>query len=282
MYSLTVENAKGEQLQLTQNPDYVITNIDGLHPPDAIINMMERAGHDGTLFNSAKVDYRQIILNIAINSDACQNRNYLYRFFQTARPVRLIYNNDLRGVYIDGYVQNAPIGFFEPKQNIQITIICPDPFWHSVVDVEGMTDGMENLFEFPFSIPSGGIPFSEYYGGNSAHIWNPGTVESGIIIEIRASGAATNPRIYHQNTDTYFKVNTSLQSGDILLINTMTDHKQVKRKRGSTTTNLIASRDLGSTWLVMDPGENVYTLSASTGVSNLTCQISSVTNIEGV
>ena len=114
MYSLTVENAKGEQLNLTQNPDYVITNIDGLHPPDAIINMMERAGHDGTLFNSAKVDYRQIILNIAINSDACENRNNLYRFFQTARPVRLIYNNDLRGVYIDGYVQNAPIGFFEP------------------------------------------------------------------------------------------------------------------------------------------------------------------------
>ena len=107
-------------------------------------------------------------------------------------------------------------------------------------------------------------------------------MESGIIIEIRASGAATNPRIYHQNTDTYFKVNTSLQSGDILLINTMTDHKEIKRKRGSTTTNLIASRDLGSTWLVMDPGENVYTLSASTGVSNLTCQISSVTNIEGV
>lgn len=282
MYSLTVENAKGEQLQLTQNPDYVITNIDGLHPPDAIINMMERAGHDGTLFNSAKVDYRQIILNIAINSDACENRNNLYRFFQTARPVRLIYNNDLRGVYIDGYVQNAPIGFFEPKQNIQITIICPDPFWHSVVDVEGMTDGMENLFEFPFSIPEEGISFSEYNGGNSAYIWNPGTVESGIIIEIRASGEATNPRIYHQNTDTYFKVNTSLQDGDILLINTMTDHKQIKRKRGSTTTNLIASRDLGSTWLVMNPGENVYTLSASTGVSNLTCQISSVTNIEGV
>jgi phage-related protein len=282
MYSLTVENAKGEQLNLTQNPDYVITNIDGLHPPDAIINMMERAGHDGALFNSAKVNYRQLILDIAINSNACENRNNLYRFFQSARPVRLIYNNELRGVYIEGYVQNAPIGFFQPKQTIQITIICPDPFWHSTVNVEGMTDGMEALFEFPFSIPEGGIPFSEYYGGNAAHIWNPGTVESGIIMEIRATGAATNPRIYHQNTDTFFRVNTTLQSGDVLTIDTRPDHKKIQRVRSGATSNLIASRDLNSTWLIMDPGENVYILSAASGVGNLTCQISSVTNIEGV
>jgi len=282
MYSLTVENAKGEQMNLTQNPDYTIINIDGLHPPDAIINTMERAGHDGSLFNSAKVDNRQIILDIAINKNACVNRNNLYRFFQSARPVRLIYNNELRGVYIDGYVQNAPIAFFEQKQTIQITIICPDPFWHSTVNVEGMTDGMEALFEFPFSIPEGGIPFSEYYGGNAAHIWNPGTVESGIIIEIRASGAATNPRIYHQNTDTYFRVNTTLQSGDVLTIDTRPDHKKIHRVRSGATTNLIASRDLNSTWMIMDPGENVYILSAASGVGNLTCQISSVTNIEGV
>jgi predicted phage tail component-like protein len=282
MYSLTVENTKGEQMNLTQNPDYTIINIDGLHPPDAIINTMERAGHDGSLFNSAKVDNRQIILDIAINKNACVNRNNLYRFFQSARPVRLIYNNELRGVYIDGYVQNAPIAFFEQKQTIQITIICPDPFWHSTVNVEGMTDGMEALFEFPFSIPEGGIPFSEYYGGNAAHIWNPGTVESGIIMEIRATGAATNPRIYHQNTDTFFRVNTTLQSGDVLTIDTRPDHKKIHRVRSGATTNLIASRDLNSTWLIMDPGENVYILSAASGVGNLTCQISSVTNIEGV
>ena len=282
MYSLTVENAKGEQLNLTNNPDYTITNIDGLYPPDAIINMMQRAGHDGSMFNSAFVQDRQIILNLAINKGACVNRNALYKYFQTARPVRLIYNNDLRGVYIDGYVQNAPIEFFGQKQTVQITIICPDPFWHSTVPIEGTTDGMESLFEFPFSIPEGGIPFSEYYGGNAAHIWNPGTVESGIIMEIRATGAATNPRVYHQNTDKFFKVNTTLQSGDVLTIDTRTDHKKIQRLRSGVTSNLIDSRDIDSTWLIMEPGENVYILSAESGVSNLQCHISAITNIEGV
>lgn len=282
MYSLTAENSKGEQLKLTQNPDYTVVNVDGLYPPDATINCMQRAGHDGSLFNSAYVDNRQIILDIAINQDACTNRNALYGFFRTARPVRLIYNNDLHGVYIDGYVQNAPIEFFGQKQTVQITIICPDPFWHSTVPVSGMTDGMDSMFEFPFSIPEDGIPFSEDSGGNDAYIWNPGTVESGVIIEIVASGAATNPRIYHQNTDKFFKVNTSLQSGDILTIDTRTDHKHITLNRSGVKTNLIASRDTGSTWLTMEPGENVYILSASTGVSNLACQISSIPNIEGV
>ena len=282
MYSLTVENAKGEQLNLTNNPDYTITNIDGLYPPDAIINMMQRAGHDGSMFNSAFVQDRQIILNLAINKGACVNRNALYKYFQTARPVRLIYNNDLRGVYIDGYVQNAPIEFFGQKQTVQITIICPDPFWHSTVPIEGTTDGMESLFEFPFSIPEGGIPFSEYYGGNAAHIWNPGTVESGIIMDIRATGSATNPRVYHQNTDKFFKVNTTLQSGDVLTIDTRTDHKKIQRLRSGVTSNLIDSRDIGSTWLIMEPGENVYILSAESGVANLQCHISAITNIEGV
>jgi phage-related protein len=283
MYSLTAENTKGEQLKLTGNPAYTIVNIDGLNPPDATINTIQRAGHDGSLFNSSFVNDRQIIIDIAINGDACRNRNELYKFFKTARAVRLIYNNAMVGVYIDGWCQNAPVSFFAQKQIFQVTIICPDPFWHSTAEVEGTPNGIENLFEFPFSIEEGApIPFSEIHGDNAAYIWNPGTVESGLIIEIRATGAATNPRIYHQNTDAFFRVNTSLQSGDILTIDTRTDHKRITRKRGSSTANLIASRDTGSTWLQMDPGENVYILSAGSGVANLSCIIRSITNIEGV
>ena len=283
MYSLTAENAKGEQLKLTGNPAFQIINIDGLYPPAAIINLMQRAGHDGSLFNSAFVDNRQIILDIAIQGDACRNRNELYKFFKTARAVRLYYYNELHGAYIDGWVQNAPVDFFGQIETVQITIICPDPFWHSTVPVEGEADGMEALFEFPFSIESGHpIPFSEAHGDRGAYIWNPGTVESGLTISIYASGAATNPRIYHQNTDQFFRVNTSLQSGDILTIDTRTDHKRITRRRSGSDTNLIASRASGSTWLQMEPGENVYILSASSGLSNLSCLISSITNIEGV
>lgn len=282
MFTLIAENQYGEQLELTNNPAYSVINIDGLNPPDAIINSLQRAGHDGSVFNTAFVDNRQIIIDIAINGPACGNRNELFRFFRTARRTRLIYHNDLHDVYIDGWCQNAPVQYFGQKQIFQATLICPDPFWHGLTEVVGQTDGVKALFEFPFSIEEAGIPFSEYVSGGGAFIWNPGNVESGIIVEILASGAVTNPLVYHVNTDTYFKVTTSLQSGDRLIINTITDEKSVKRIRSGSTTNLIASRAIGSTWLQADPGMNEFTLKADSGVANMTAQIRFTTNIEGV
>lgn len=280
MFTLIAENTNGEQLELTNNPAYTVTNIDGLNPPEAIINTVQRAGHDGSVFNSAFLDNRQIILNIAINGPACGNRNELFRFFRTARKTRLIYHNDYHDVYIDGYCQNAPVEYFGQKQIIQVTLICPDPFWHGLTEVEGQTDGVEALFEFPFSIESP-IPFSDYSSGGGAFIYNPGDL-AGIVIEILASGSVTNPRIYHVETDTFFKVNTSLQSGDRLIINTRTDEKSVKRIRSGATTNLIAYRANGSTWLTVEPGQNQFTLSADSGTANMTGFIHFTTNIEGV
>ena len=282
MFTLIAENQYGEQLELTNNPAYSVINIDGLNPPDAIINSLQRAGHDGSVFNTAFVDNRQIIIDIAINGPACGNRNELFRFFRTARRTRLIYHNDLHDVYIDGWCQNAPVQYFGQKQIFQATLICPDPFWHGLTEVVGQTDGVEALFEFPFSIEEAGIPFSEYISGGGAFIWNPGNVESGIIVEITASGAVTNPLVYHVNTDTFFKVTTSLQSGDKLIIDTITDQKSVKRIRSGSTTNLIASRAIGSTWLQADPGMNEFTLKADSGVANMTATIRFTTNIEGV
>lgn len=282
MFTLIAENQYGEQLELTNNPAYSVINIDGLNPPDAIINSLQRAGHDGSVFNTAFVDNRQIIIDIAINGPACGNRNELFRFFRTARRTRLIYHNDLHDVYIDGWCQNAPVQYFGQKQVFQATLICPDPFWHGLTEVVGQTDGVEALFEFPFSIEEAGIPFSEYVSGGGAFIWNPGNVESGIIVEITASGAVTNPLVYHVNTDTFFKVTTSLQSGDKLIIDTITDQKSVKRIRSGSTTNLIASRAIGSTWLQADPGMNEFTLKADSGVANMTATIRFTTNIEGV
>ena len=283
MFTLIAENQYGEQLQLTDGSDYVVTNIDGLNPPNAIINLLERAGHDGSEFNSAYVGNRQIIIDIAINSPAELNRNKLFRFFRTARRTRLIYHNGLHDVYIDGWVSNAPVPYFAEKQIIQVTLICPDPFWHGLTDVEGVTDGVESLFEFPFSIEEGNpIPFSEYDSSNAAYIWNPGSVESGLLIEIRATGSVSNPLIYHVNTDTFFKVNTSLQNGDRLQICTKVDDKYVRRIRSGSTTNLIAYRAIGSSWLTADPGMNQFTLKATSGVSNMTATIKFTTNIEGV
>ena len=155
MFTLIAENKYGQQLELTNNDAYVITEIDGLDPPDATINTSKNANADGSVFNSSYINDRQIIITMAINYPAEENRINLYKYFKTKMPITLYYENDTRDVYIDGYVQNMQIGFFDKKQIAQITIQCPKPLFNDVNDDTSQLSEVSDLFEFPFSIEQG-------------------------------------------------------------------------------------------------------------------------------
>jgi len=152
LYTLIAQNKYGEQLELTHNEAYVITDIDGIDPPDAVINTTRNANVDGSIYNSSYVDNRTITITLAINGPAEANRIQLYQFFKAKYPVRLYYKNATRDVYIDGYVRNIQIDFFNKKQIAQITIICPNPFFNGVSDSITEFGTVEGLFEFPFNI----------------------------------------------------------------------------------------------------------------------------------
>ena len=83
MFTLIAENKYGEQLELTHSEAYVITNIDGIDPPEAVINSTRNAGADGSVFNSAYVDNRVITITLAINAPAELNRINLYKYFKS-------------------------------------------------------------------------------------------------------------------------------------------------------------------------------------------------------
>ena len=112
MYKFTVENKYGEQMELTNNHRYTITEIDGLYPPDAVINTTKNANMDGSVFNSSSVSNRAITITLSINSPAEANRLLLYRYFKTKYPVRIYYKNGERDVYIDGYVSKMTVAYF--------------------------------------------------------------------------------------------------------------------------------------------------------------------------
>ena len=152
MYTLIAQNKYGQQLELTHNAAYSITNIDGISPPDGVINTTRNANADGSVFNSSYVDNRTITITLSINSPAEQNRINLYKYFKAKFPTRLYYSNATRNVYIDGYVQNIHIGFFDKKQVAQITILCPNPFFQDVNESLQEFINIEDLFEFPFSV----------------------------------------------------------------------------------------------------------------------------------
>ena len=183
-----VEDKNKNQLYLTGNPAYVITNIDGFDPPEATINTSKNAGADGSLFNSAYANERQITITMVINAPAEQNRINLYKWFKTKFPVKLIYETESRNLYIEGYVQSIQIGYFEKKQTAQIVVLCPKPYLNGSETNEQIFSNVDPLFEFPFSISAEGIPFSEVLLYVEKSILNHGDILTGVVIKITALG----------------------------------------------------------------------------------------------
>ena len=62
MYSLKVENDRGNTLELTNNPNYTVFKIEGLNPPHATINSSVNTTTGGSNINSVRLENRNIVI----------------------------------------------------------------------------------------------------------------------------------------------------------------------------------------------------------------------------
>lgn len=282
MFDLSVENEYGESLALTNNPAYIIKAIDGLNPPEAIINTTLRAGHDGTLFNSAYLDNRLLTITIAINGPAERNRNALYSFFQSGHKSRIYYKNGMRDVYIDGYGQSMPIGFFDEKEIFQVSLLCPDPYFHDIEDSYATNDQVTPQLEFQAEFPSSGMAFSTIELGAGIEIINRGNTDVGILVTFTANASFTNPVLTNDTSGEYFGVNTTLSTGDQLVFNSNIDGRAVYQVSSGSRTSKVGAIKSGSTWLMCKPGRNSFTISGTGDVRDLHCSIFLQNKYQGV
>lgn len=282
MFTLIVQNKYGEQLELTHNPAYSITEIDGIDPPDATINTTRNAGADGSVYNSAYMNNRTITITLAINSPAEVNRLTLYKYFKSKFGVRLFYQTKSRNVYIDGYVQSMAVSFFDRKQMAQIVIFCPLPLFNGSNDSVQEFSSVESLFEFPFSIPEAGIEFSELSQYVEKSIINNGDVDTGVIINIKALDEVETPKIYNVETGESMIIDITLSEGDEIAINTKQGEKSVSLISNGVTTNIIGNLAEGSTWFKLVPGDNVFTIDADAMAENMFVTFTITDQYEGV
>lgn len=282
MFKLKVENKYGEVLELSQNPNYVIKLIDGIDPPDAVINTARNANADGSVFNSAYVDNRTITITLAINQPTEANRIALYKYFKSKYPVTLYYENDSRNVKISGYVQQVPVQYFAKKELFQATILCVNPYFEGVEQETTMIDSAEALFEFPFEIETP-IAFSEQNEIHEEVVINNGDIETGALFILHAKGTVVNPSIVNMDTNEVFAFNVTLSMGDEIRLNTVVKQKSVLLyKANGTVQNLIGSVYAGASWFQLRPSGNVFSILATSGLSNLDAAIYSSDKYQGV
>ena len=265
MFTLKIENTNGDIFELTHNsPNYYVTHIDGLTPPPTVVNTATAGTIDGTFFNSARLEQRNIVITLYINGNIEANRQQLYKIFPRKTACTVYFKNQNRDVKIVGYVETLDGDLFVQREQIQISIICPRPYWEALSQLYNELSKIIARFEFPFSIVEP-IPFSEINDVPIAVINNSGDVACGTIIDIEFTGAAETLKIIDTTEQTFFEIAYTFQAADKVRINTNSGQMGVTLERSGATTNLLNYVSKNSTWFRLKPGQNTFTFTLTTG-----------------
>lgn len=282
MFEVSVENKKGNKISFVQNENYAITSITGLASPDAAINTVNVGSFDGERFNSSKLGMRNIVMTIAILGDIETNRIALYKVLKSKEWIKFNYKNGLRDVYIEGYIESAPIDLFTQNQEVQVSILCPDPYFKNAEEIIEDMNLIISMFYFPFAIADEGQTFSQYDEILEKVIINNGDVAKGMVIELRAIGEVVNPKIFNRDTTEFFGLNITMQEGDVITVSTVKGAKTVHLLRNAADINIFNNIMKNIAWLQLEPGDNVFTYEAEAGAEYLNITFRHIDNYEGV
>ena len=301
--SVTVTNYLGESIKLElrfpEKSGFLVQEISGLGPSKANINSTELSNSDGSIYNSARVNSRNIVLTLKLLAKPTIEdiRQKSYKYFPLKKRIRLLIETDNRKCETYGYVESNEPNIFSNQETTQISIICPDPYFYSEGQFENtitIFSGIEPVFSFPFSNESltvNLIEIGEIIPNQAKTVYYTGDAEIGIIIEIHAVGTATSISIYNTEAHELMTINTDrlailtgsgIIAGDDILISTVKGQKSIQLLRDGVYTNILNCLDRDVDWFQLVKGDNVFAFTAVTGATNLQFKIINQTVYEGV
>lgn len=305
--SMTVTNARGDTLDLPiRNPmatGYNVVAIDGLGPVDAVLQTSNTVTTDGVIFNGARKDEREIIINLAYYPESGKNiedlRHGTYKYFPEKEEVTLVFHADTRSVRTTGIVESNDISMFSEKESSSIVIKCPDPWFRIDNELNRVTSfsNVEPVFEFPFNWTNNpvGEPKPLWFGSiknmHSKNIMYDGESEVGVIIRMSFDAPVRNIRIYNEDAGQEIDVFTDkikliiadgIKPGDELVICTIPKRKSVEVIRDGISYNILNAINRDVRFITLHKGANTIVYSAESGVDNIRMSIENETLYTGV
>lgn len=299
--SLRITNYLGEEIKIKLSEDepehgLILFGADGIGSPKADINTTAMASFDGTIYNSARAEERNIVLKLLLTfaPKIEDSRQRTYQYFPLKKPVTLHFETDNREIKITGYVEENQPNIFTSQETVQISILCPDPFFYSEKPESTIFSGVEPMFEFIFSNESLEEPllcFGEIRSQTEQTVHYNGDADVGVIIKIHAIGPVDNIDIYNVRTREHMRIDTAkvatltgsgIVAGDDIIINTNKGSKSVQLLRGGKYTNILNCVDRDVDWFRLVKGDNIFAYVADSGSENLYFNITYDTLYEGV
>lgn len=299
--SLTVTNYLGESLTIpmknSESTGFILHDMTGLGPPTASVNTSKVATKNGSKYNSARAEERNIVLPMYFTpiptiEDA---RHRSYKYFPLKKPVILAFKTDNRECQIVGYVETNEPDICSDREGCQVSIICPNPYFSSIYDTVTSFSGVEASFEFPFSnedISNPHIEFGKIVVKAENIVRYGGDAESGVQIRIAASATVKNITIYNVDTRGTMHIyhdklvaltGSGIVKGDEIIITTDKGSRSVTLLRNGKSTNILNAIDpRNDEWFSLTKGDNIFAYTADEGSDYLMFVVDHTTLYEGI
>ena len=282
-------------LSTPEQSGFVVTSISGLNPPKATINFTESSVLDGGYYNSARVSKRNIRFSLKflknLSIEECRHRSY--RIFPIKKKVTMTFVTDERLLTTEGYVEANEAVIFSKTTSTSISVLCPSPYFESLIEYENEFGTISPSFEFPFSNESTSLPlieFGTYSYDHELTVEYPGEIEVGGIFEINCTGAVEDITIGDEKgnmmtIDTsriYDNTGTALGSGDTIVINTIAGKKNIYLRRSGVEIPIFYCIDRHFDWIELYPGDNTIHYNAASGIDNMLIKLTYPIYYQGI
>ena len=295
--SITVTNHLGDELTLElERPEksgFLVKSITGLGPVNANINTTELST-DGSIFNSARISSRNIVMDLAFlwNPTIEEMRLKSYKYFPVKKPIVFKIETDSRVCEIVGYIESNEPAIFSSQCGCQVSIICPEPYFQSVEINTTIFYGVEPMFEFPFeSTEDGEIETGNIKNKSEEVITYYGDADTGVSILIHVMNSPGNINIYNTQTREQMHINdakittmtgSALKTGDDIIITTSTGNKRISLRRKGVFINILNCIAKNSDWFTLSMGDNIFVYTAAEGNERLQFTVENKIMYEGV
>lgn len=283
MEKVTFINSKGQSVTLGGEAPFILTKIEGTGAVNVNIQSQKSPHQDGESYLGSTLDTRPIPIEIMVlgenESDMANKRHRLMQVFNPKLGQgRLIYEFGTVKREIKAISELAPVfpdagDFKDTMQPGLIQLYCPNPFFRDVVETKEEIAVWVGAFEFPLEIPEEGIEMEYREPSLIVNINNKGDVTCGMKIQFKALATVQNPSLFNINTREYFKINRTMESGEIITVTTHFQEKKVELRKNGVASNAFNWIDLDSTFLQLEVGDNLFRYDSDEGVDSLEVSI---------
>lgn len=274
-----LRNSEELILDMVSTPDYILKSVDwgtvpGTHHSYKYVNQV------GVSITNTSLEPRPILIEGWVVARDEKQMSYLKRklnaFVNPQETFALIYSDYTINFVPDETVKYS-ISVAENNEyfcKFQISGTAPYPLFSDNFETGSVFVETTPAFRFPLvmstSLEDKGIVFGKRIASLIAKVTNNGDTPVGMKIVFKAKGAVKNPGLINVNTQEKFVINKLMPYGEEIEINTNLGEKKVRGKPANGEfTNYFMYKDVDSSWLQLEIGENLFRYTADEGIDKL-------------